>query len=127
MNTAVIGLGSNIRPQENIQKAKEILSRTHTILAESQFIKTKPIGSVPQDDFLNGAYLLETALDYEDFKAYLKKVEEKLGRKKCADKFGPRTIDLDILAWNNKVTHEDFFKRNFVKTTVLELLPNIKF
>lgn len=125
MNIAVVGVGSNICPRENIQKAKKILLRGHVILAESRFVKTKPIGSAFQDDFLNGAYLVETSLGYEDFKTYLKQAEEQMGRRKTLDKFAPRTIDLDVIVWNKEIVHQDFFERDFVRTAVSELLPDI--
>lgn len=126
MNTAVIGLGSNINPHENIKKAKEILSREHTILAESTLVTTTPIGHIAQDDFVNGAWLVETRLSYDEFKAWLKGLEKKLGRIETSEKFGPRPMDLDILAWNKKIIHSDFFERDFVRNAVLQVLPNIE-
>ena len=60
MNRAVVGLGSNIEPDQNIQKAKGYLAKKFSILAESRFKRTKPIGSVVQPDFINGVILIET-------------------------------------------------------------------
>jgi len=53
-NTVVVGVGSNINPKDNIEKAKNYISSDHKLLKSSNFIKTKPIGYKNQDDFLKG-------------------------------------------------------------------------
>ena len=126
MNTAVIGLGSNIAPQKNIKVAKTILSHEFTILAESKFVKTKPVGPIKQADFLNGALLVKTPLNRRQLKSKLARIEKKLGRKASANKFGPRTIDLDILVMNGRVVDNDFYARDFVQKSVLTLLPELR-
>ena len=126
-HTAVIGLGSNINPQTNIAEAKKILGQKYTILAESQFVVTKPIGTTTQPDFINGAVLIKTALAQERVKKDLKNIEISLGRRHETDKFGPRTIDLDIVVWNNQVMDQDFYQRDFLKQSTLELIPNLKY
>ncbi len=126
MNQVIIGLGSNINAQQNINQAKEFLSQKFKILAESTFVQTKPIGPVKQDDFINGAVLAETNLSLEDLKKTLCELEAQLGRTKATKGFGPRTIDLDILAWNNQIKDPDFYIRDFLKKSVLELLPNVQ-
>ena len=126
MNTAIIGLGSNIDPQENINRAQASITQKFHILAASKFITTKPIGSRTQADFLNGAILLETDLDLKPLKTALKTIETSLGRKKSPNRFDPRTIDLDILVWNDKIIDQDFYTRSFIKSAVLELMPGLK-
>ena len=122
IHTAIIGLGSNINPRQNIIKAKTRLAKDCKILAESRFVTTKPIGKKNQADFLNGAILLETNQSKDKLRVYLKNIEVSLGRKRTNKNFGPRTIDLDILAWNNKVVSRDFYERDFVRDSVLELM-----
>lgn len=123
MNTAVIGLGSNIRPQKNIQKANELMTKHFAILAESKFAKTKPIGKKNQPDFLNGAILIRTKLGFKRCKTLLKSIEQQLGRKRNAlDPFGPREIDLDLIIWNNKIIHNDLRERAYLKKSVNEIL-----
>ena len=135
MNTAVIGLGSNINPQDNIRKAWTFLSAKFTILAESKLIRTKPVGFPDQEDFINGTVLIETPLDCSQLKTALQEIEETLGRRKPSSSgshtadlkttFGPRTIDLDILVWNNQVVDQDFYSRDFLQKLVLSLLPDL--
>ncbi|OGX24385.1 MAG: 2-amino-4-hydroxy-6-hydroxymethyldihydropteridine diphosphokinase [Omnitrophica WOR_2 bacterium RIFCSPHIGHO2_01_FULL_48_9] len=125
MNTVIIGLGSNIQPHANIEKARTILAQNFKVLAESIFVKTKPLGPESQPDFINGAVLLATNLDYDALRAELKDIEKSLGRDLQVKRFGPRTIDLDILVWNNKVIDPDFYERDFLKQSVLELIPDL--
>ena len=125
MNIAAIGVGSNINPDYNIKKAKQILTKDHKLLGSSSFIKTRPIGFKDKNDFLNGAFLVSTDLKFEEFAEYLKKVEKKVGRIKSHKKFTSRTIDLDLVVWNEKIIDKDFFTRKFLRHSIIELLPNL--
>jgi len=127
MNKVIIGLGSNIDPEENIEKAREILRNQFHILNESKFIRTKPVGYPNQADFINGCVFIETDIDSEKLRQSLKQMEVELGRKRADFKCGPRTIDLDIVVFNEKVIDEDFYKRDFLKNATLELLPELKY
>ena len=121
MNTVAIGVGSNIDPNENISKAKKYISKDHSLIRSSRFVKTKPVGYEKQDDFMNGAFLVKTDLDKEDFINYLKDLENKLGRIRTHNKNGPRTIDLDVVIWNNKIVDQDCYEREFLKNCLNEL------
>jgi len=123
VNTAVVGVGSNINAPKNIALAKEALSRGHRLDKESAFVKTSPIGFSDQPDFMNGAFLVATELSIDGFKDYLHGLEDRLGRVRTKNKFGPRTIDLDIVVWNGKIVNDDFYERDFVRKAVLEVLP----
>lgn len=127
MNQAVISLGSNINPEENIKKTKGILVQKFKPLKESAFISTKPVGNAAQPDFINGSVLIETPLNLESLQTELKKIETSLGREKTQDKFGPRTIDLDVVVFNRKIIDPDFYSRGYLKQAVLELLPGLEF
>ncbi|MFT5170108.1 MAG: 2-amino-4-hydroxy-6-hydroxymethyldihydropteridine diphosphokinase [Lysobacterales bacterium] len=127
MNKVIIGLGSNIDPKENIEQARTHLKQNFTILAESTFIQTKPLGYINQDDFINGSIYLETELNQEEVRKQLKTIENELGRKRTEIKFGPRSIDLDIVIWNEDIVDNDFYDRDFLKNAVLELIPNLKY
>jgi 2-amino-4-hydroxy-6-hydroxymethyldihydropteridine diphosphokinase len=124
MNTAVISVGSNINSHFNIKIAEEIISRELNLLRSSKLIETEPIGFKDQNNFHNGAFLIETELDLKEFNAYLKKIETEMGRVKTSNKQGPRIIDLDIIVWNRKVVDNDVYERKFLQKIILELLPN---
>ena len=126
MNTAVIGLGSNIDPDQNIPKAREALSKHFKIMGESRFIKTKPIGCIGED-FINGAVLIYTDATCVQLRSTLKDIEVSLGRTKEMSGYHARVIDLDMVIWNNAVVDDDFYKRDFVRQSVLELLPDLKY
>ena len=123
----IVSVGSNINPEENIAKTTEILSGECTLLGEATVIQTEPDGFKDQPDFLNGAYLLETDLPYDDFNAYLKAVEKRIGRVKGPIKSGPRAIDLDIIFWDGEVVHDDYrSNKEYVIQPVNELLDKFK-
>ena len=126
INKAIIALGSNIDPKKNVSKARGLLSQKFQIIKESRFIRTKPIGISKQPDFINGVVYIQTENELKQLKRNLKTIETLLGRKKGKEKFGPRTIDLDIVVWNNSIIDTDFYKRPYLKKSVLEILPNLK-
>ena len=127
MNKAVIALGSNIDPQKNIAKAKDRISQRLKILSESSFVTTEPVGIIKQANFINGALLVETDLKLDELKSQLQGIETVLGRTIAGHPFGPRTIDLDIVVFNDQIVHQDFYARDYLKQSVLELLPQLTY
>lgn len=127
MNKVVIGAGSNINPMQNIKLAEQKLSVLTSLLGRSTFVKTEPIGYKNQNEFYNGAFLVETEKSFRDLKRYLKKIETDLGRKRTGNINGPRTIDLDILVWNDSIVDKDVYERDFLQNAIKELLPNFQF
>lgn len=125
INEFVIGVGSNIDPEENVKRAEEELKESVLFLKKSSFIYTEPLLFQDQAKFLNGAFLIRTAWNEEQLQQELKDLERKLGRVKTTNKNGPRTIDLDIVVRNNSIVDDDFYKRDFLKNSVLELLPEL--
>ena len=127
MNQAIIAVGSNIDPDTNIAKALEILARDFEVVAETDFVSTKPVGYTQQPDFLNGAILVRTDLKLEPLRQHLKQIEDTLGRRRGVLSFGPRTVDLDIVVWNGKLLDPDFYEREYLKKVVLELDPGLRY
>ena len=126
LNEVVIGIGSNINPKINIKKAKELISLKVKILRISSFIETEPLGFKKQNNFINGSILITTDMNKNALEFWLRNLEEKLGRMRTSNKYGPRTIDLDILVWNGKVVDGDVYKRSFLRSSIEELLPDLK-
>ncbi len=122
----VIGLGSNINPEANLEQAVLELKSRFKVSKRSQWTRTKPIGIQDQPDFYNGALLMETELEQQSLKKELKRIEDILGRDRSLPKFGPRTIDLDILIWNKEVVDEDYYERDFLRKGVEEIIPDLK-
>ena len=121
----VIGLGSNIDPEANLEQAVQELKSRFKVSKRSQWTRTKPIGIQDQPDFYNGALLIETELEQQSLKKELKRIEDILGRDRNLPKFGPRTIDLDILIWNKKVVDEDYYVRDFLRKGVEEIISDL--
>lgn len=121
-NVVIIGIGSNIDAEENISKMLKILSSEVEIKKISALVKTKPIGIVNQPDFTNGAVKIETPHKKKELKRLLKKIEDRLGRDRKAPRFGPRTIDLDIVVWNGEIVDADYYTRDFLRKSVDEVL-----
>ena len=122
----VIGLGSNIDPEANLEQAVLELKSRFKVSKRSQWTRTKPIGIQDQPDFYNGALLMETELEQQSLKKELKRIEDLLGRDRSLPKYGPRTIDLDILIWNKKVIDEDYYERDFLRKGVEEIIPDLE-
>lgn len=120
----IISVGSNIEPERNVRRARELLATEAELIGESALIWTAPVGFQEQPDFLNGAFLVVTTLDRAAFKDYLRSVEDRLGRVRGPIKSGPRTIDLDIITWDGEVVHNDYFSHQYVSTPVNELIRN---
>jgi len=126
LNEVVIGIGSNINPKINIKKAKELISTKVKILKISSFIETEPLEVKKQNNFINGSILITTDMNKNALKFWLRSLEDKLGRMRTSNKYGPRTIDLNILVWNGEVVDGDVYKRSFLRSSMKELLPDLK-
>ena len=117
----IIGIGSNIEAERNFAAALFYLREEHELIAVSSKVTTAPIGILEQPDFLNGAAKVSTCFEREDFQSYLKALEDRLLRDRTVSKFGPRTIDLDIVVWDGEIVDPDYYQRDFLKTVVDEI------
>jgi len=121
-HVCIIGIGSNINPEQNIAEALQILALEDEISKVSELIKTKPIGITEQPEFLNGAVKVLTYKEGNDFRNYLKSIEDQLKRDRSVSKYGPRTIDLDIVIWDGEIVDNDYYQRDFLQKVVDEIL-----
>ena len=130
-NKAYIALGSNLGNRlETCLKAIEYIKNLPktTVTKQSSLIETTPIGVLNQPLFLNGAIEIETELSPLNLLRHLKDIERKLGRIPT-QKWGPRTIDLDILTYGNlsmdtpelKLPHPEIKNRKFIQESLEEL------
>ncbi len=130
---AYLGIGSNMGDKRKYMddavkrlKADERIRKVRT----SSWITTKPYGGVEQDDFLNGAVELETLYTPRELLRFLQAVEKAAGRERKV-RWGPRTLDLDILFYEDFVSdteeltvpHPDIQNREFVLKPLYELCP----
>lgn len=127
MNTAVIGLGSNLDPEINIPKGLALLTSQFKVLRTSQFIQNPPQGNLHQPDFINGGVFIETSLSQHEVKAVLKELEIQMGRTNAMHCYKPRVIDFDIHIWNRQIIDDYFYKWQFLRAIILELLPDLRY
>jgi 2-amino-4-hydroxy-6-hydroxymethyldihydropteridine diphosphokinase len=103
MATARIGIGSNVGDAAaNVRDAFERLTELGTLTARSSLYRTRAWGVTDQPDFYNAAALLETVLAPHDLLRELKRIETDMGRV-ATYRWGPRVIDLDILAYDDVI------------------------
>ena len=134
---AYIGLGSNLGDRETLlRRAVELLGAEPGIdvVAVSSFRETDPVGYLDQPRFLNGACAVETELPPRALLERLLAVEQGLGRERgTGPRFGPRTIDLDLLLYGQEtvdepgliVPHPRLAERRFALEPLLELDPKL--
>ncbi len=125
MNDVILGLGSNIQPKYNLPEALRRLAGMVKIKAVSSLWETAAIGSVGPA-FLNAAAWLITPYDAVYLKTnVLWVVETSLGRVRNGDKNAPRTIDLDILVFNQEVIDKAIFRLDHLILPLSELVPEL--
>lgn len=126
MNTAYLSLGSNIHPGQNLPRALKRLAQIVEICGASSIWKTPSVG-YDGPDFLNAAICVSTSLDAHTLKEeHLCSIEESMGRVRLPNKNAPRTIDLDILVFNNQVLDANLFKFDHLILPLAELLPTLR-
>lgn len=138
MTLAYIAIGSNLSaPLEQVNAAIQALADIpqSRIVAVSSFYRTPPLGPQDQPDYLNAAVALETALDAESLLDNTQRIELQQGRERKAERWGPRTLDLDIMLFGDAiirtgrltVPHYDMKNRGFMLWPLIEIAPQLTF
>lgn len=131
MTRAFVAFGGNVGDvTENLRRALWAVARLPQTRIErvSSLYRTAPVGVADQPEFLNGVLEVETALDPEAFLLELLEIERTLGRTREV-KWGPRTVDLDVLLWGDRVLsepslevpHPRLHERGFVLVPLAEI------
>jgi 2-amino-4-hydroxy-6-hydroxymethyldihydropteridine diphosphokinase len=104
---AVIALGANIgNPKEQMDLAVAMLREATDFKSVSGYFSTKPVSDIAQPDYLNAVCIVESDLPALDLLALLHGIEKTLGRER-AEKWGPRTIDLDLIQYGTLLSSAD--------------------
>lgn len=134
-NRVYLDLGSNIEPERNLPAAVELLAKLSTLIAASPVLETKPLGMPEQPNFLNAGVLIETNLSAPEFKQMvIHNIEQALGRVRTENKNGPRTIDIDIILFNDDIIeldgrhipNKELLERPFVAASLADISPDYK-
>ena len=137
MTDVFIGLGANLAdPVGQLQRAVAALADLPqcALIAVSSFYGSKPMGPQDQPDYVNAVALLTTQLSAEALLDALQQIELTQGRQRKAERWGPRTLDLDILLFGQQqiqtarltVPHYGLQQREFVVYPLLELAPDLQ-
>lgn len=132
MADACVAAGSNVRPRESLRKALELLTREFPGLRASCAYANPAVG-FEGDDFINLVVTFPTGRTTESLIEVLKGVERACGREPGAPKWGPRTLDLDLLLHGDRVgsiagkslPHPDLLTRAWVLGPLAELAPDL--
>jgi len=136
MARVFLGLGSNLGDREStLQSAVAALGHAPNVMVRrvSRFIETPPHGGPPQPDYLNGAVEIQTELAPRQVLELLTAIEQRLGRVR-AERWGPRTLDLDLLLYDHEVINEPglriphprMHERSFVLQPLAEIAPDAR-
>ncbi len=136
LKSVYIGLGSNLdNPVNQVLLAMESIGQHPAInlIARSSLYQTQPVGFIEQPDFINAVVHIETSLTPPDLLLELLKIEQQQGRKRMI-RFGPRTLDLDILLYEDLVIqsetltipHPQMHERGFVLHPLFEIAPDLR-
>ena len=129
---AVVALGANIgNPREQMDLAVALLREATEVIAVSSYFVTKPVGGPEQPDYLNAVCILESDLPATDLLAVLQGIEKSLGRERN-ERWGPRTIDLDLIQYGAllsaadelELPHPRAHERRFVLEPWFEIEPD---
>ena len=133
-----IAIGSNLAsPLEQVNAAIQAIGEIpdSRIMAVSSFYRTPPLGPQDQPDYLNAAVALETTLEPEALLDHTQRIELQQGRVRKAERWGPRTLDLDIMLFGDRVInserltvpHYDMKNRGFMLWPLFEIAPDLHF
>ena len=129
---AVVALGANIgNPREQIELALTMLRAATEVIAVSSLPTTKPVGGPEQPDYINAVCILESELPATDLLSLLHGIEKTLGRER-QERWGPRTIDLDLIQYGSllssaeelELPHPRAHERRFVLQPWSEIEPD---
>jgi len=131
-----IAIGSNLdNPVHQVKSAiKELskIAKSH-LTAVSNLYQSPPLGPVEQPDYINAVAEMETCLNAHDLLTELERIETEHGRTRTTRRWGPRTLDLDLILFDNLsintprliVPHPEFHKRIFVLVPLYDIAPNL--
>ncbi|HIE01500.1 MAG: 2-amino-4-hydroxy-6-hydroxymethyldihydropteridine diphosphokinase [Candidatus Parabeggiatoa sp.] len=135
-STVYVGLGSNLdNPIHQLKQALLALNTipTTVLLKHSALYRSKPLGPQNQPDYINAVAVLTTELAPLMLLNELQAIENKQGRVRTAQRWGPRTLDLDMLLYGNKqletpqltLPHPGLYDRAFVLYPLYECAPDL--
>lgn len=138
MTRVYLAIGSNLAsPLAQVESALVALRQLPAshLAAVSAFYRTPPLGPADQPDYLNAAVALDTQLDAERLLDCTQRIELQQGRERKAERWGPRTLDIDIMLFGEQnlatprltVPHYDMKNRGFMLWPLFDIAPALRF
>lgn len=121
MPDVVIAIGSNIRPEHHVPRAIKELKEMAPGLRQAPVYETPPIGRPEQATYWNTAVRFDTGLSSRGLKSVLGRIESRLGRRRTADRYAARTIDLDEIWRDGRIMDEAVHTRDFLQALLHDL------
>ena len=126
LHKVYLSLGSNIQPERNIVKAIQLLSTYGEVRCISRAWESKSVGA-PGPNFLNACSLFMASQTQTELKErVIDPIEAELGRVRSENKFIPRTIDIDIILFDDQPYSDKFWEDVFVIIPLAEIYPEYK-
>lgn len=125
MSRAYLDLGSNIDRVASLKRAVDLLQRRFEVLRLSCVYETEPVGFAEQPAFYNMSVELSTDQPADELRKAFRAIEDELGRVRTSNKYGPRTIDIDLVLYGDYV-HPQVASQAFVLLPLCELAPQLK-
>ena len=122
MAEVLIGMGSNIEPESNLQSAAIALRAAFEGVSFSSVYRSEAVGMDSAADFLNACCRFESDLSQLAIKACLKRLEDAQGRDRSKGSWKPRTLDLDLLMYNDKVLDDELYRYAHAYVPAAELV-----
>jgi 2-amino-4-hydroxy-6-hydroxymethyldihydropteridine diphosphokinase len=128
VKTAYVAVGSNINPDIHVPEALIVMRKEFRISSVSTHYRTEPLNNRKKEErYLNGVWKIHTGLVPGTLKKIFGNIEDQFGRIRRNDSYAPRTLDLDLLLWDNLIDNElglpdmDILVRPFLYGPLLEL------
>ncbi len=133
---AYVGLGSNLQdPARQVRNALQLLKRLPDteLLNHSRLYRSRPLGGMAQPHYINAVAALETRLEPHRLLDELQSIERCQGRRRGGERWGARTLDLDLLLYGEQridserltVPHPGLLQRSFVLYPLYEIAPDL--
>jgi len=120
---AYLNLGSNIQPETHLVRAVKLLHEYGEVLKVSSAWESKSVGA-EGPNYLNACILFKTSVMQVELKeSIIRPIEARLGRKRSENKYSPRTIDIDIVLFDEKPYNDKFWRFAFVIVPLAEIYP----